>query len=413
MINPVLALSWRNLWRHKRRTWLTVGAMVFSNCLLVFMITLQFGTYQMMIENSLSAYSSHLQIAANGYHDDPKMRNTVADIESFVAEIEQLIADIKVAPRAETFVLASSEDRSFGLQLAGVDFAAEPRLSSIPGRIVKGEYLATQQDSGVVIGHIAARNLQVDVGAELTILGSGMDGSFAAAVVTVRGIFDSGIAEIDRSLAQMSLADFQAVFSMSEHAHRIQLNVPDINQVQTYKNRVQQLLDDRQLDYQLLDWQQMNPGIKQAIQSDLASAWVVYGVLILLVAFSVLNTQLMSMLERTREFGIMAAVGLRPISLVKLMFLETAVMAGVGLLLGVLAGLCVAAYFACAGFGYPGMEAMADRYNLPAKMYPSLTGFSVMLGPVVVFVGCLLAAAYPAYRLFKLEPVAAMRSAAS
>jgi ABC-type antimicrobial peptide transport system permease subunit len=142
----------------------------------------------------------------------------------------------------------------------------------------------------------------------------------------------------------------------------------------------------------------------------MTSAWFMYAVLIILVAFSVLNTQLMSVLERTREFGVIMALGIKPRRLAYLVVLETFLMASLGLLIGVLLGSMVSAYFAHAGFAYPGMDEMAAKFNMPAVMYPALDPFSLMLGPTVVFVFCLFAAIYPALKLYALRPVEAMRA---
>jgi putative ABC transport system permease protein len=142
----------------------------------------------------------------------------------------------------------------------------------------------------------------------------------------------------------------------------------------------------------------------------MTSAWFMYAVLIILVAFSVLNTQLMSVLERTREFGVIMALGIKPRRLAFLVVLETFLMASLGLLIGVLLGSLVAAYYAHAGFAYPGMDEMAAKFNMPAVMYPALDPFSLMLGPMVVFVFCLFAAIYPAVKLYGLRPVQAMRA---
>jgi ABC-type antimicrobial peptide transport system permease subunit len=159
-----------------------------------------------------------------------------------------------------------------------------------------------------------------------------------------------------------------------------------------------------------LDWPQLQPGLKQAIQADLSSAWFMYGLLIILVAFSVLNTQLMSVLERTREFGVITALGIKPRKLASLVMLETALMALLGLVIGLAIGWMIASYLNIAGFHYPGMEEMAEKFNLPDRVYPSVTFFSMILGPGVVFLFCLLAAIYPALRLFRLQPVEAMRA---
>jgi ABC-type antimicrobial peptide transport system permease subunit len=125
----------------------------------------------------------------------------------------------------------------------------------------------------------------------------------------------------------------------------------------------------------------------------------------------VLNTQLMSVMERTREFGVISALGVRPRRLAGLVLLETVLMALIGFALGVFLGWLLTLYFNVAGFSYPGMEDFASRFNLPDRMYPSISPLSLVLGPGVVFVFCLLAALYPALRLFRLRPVDAMRAA--
>jgi ABC-type antimicrobial peptide transport system permease subunit len=142
----------------------------------------------------------------------------------------------------------------------------------------------------------------------------------------------------------------------------------------------------------------------------MTSAWFMYAVLIILVAFSVLNTQLMSVLERTREFGVIMALGIKPRRLAVLVLLETFLMASLGLLIGLLLGSMVTGYFAYAGFSYPGMDELAAKFNMPSVIYPSLDVLPIMLGPSVVFVFCLFAAIYPALKLYGLRPVEAMRA---
>jgi ABC-type antimicrobial peptide transport system permease subunit len=182
---------------------------------------------------------------------------------------------------------------------------------------------------------------------------------------------------------------------------------PDIVQLREFIASDATLADE---SLAVLDWDTLQPGLQQAIKSDMASAWFMYAVLILLVAFSVLNTQLMSVLERTREFGVMLALGTRPGRLARLVGLETFVMSALGLAIGVLLGGLLSLYLSYAGFYYPGMEEMAARFNLPDRMYPQISVLSLLWGPVTVFAGAMLAAIYPATRLFSLRPVAAMRA---
>jgi len=402
-------LAWRNIWRQKRRTWLTASAMIFSNILLVFMISLQFGSYNMMINNTLSMFSGQLQVQREGYHDKQKIRQSMANIRELASDIRKRFPQASVAARANAFVLLSSEDRSFGTQVVGVEPDHEPTVSTIPGLLAEGRYLDDPDAAEIVIGSVMARNLKVSVGDELTFLGSGKDGSFAAGVVSVVGIFNSGSQDLDRSLAELPLGYFQESFAMADSGHVIAISLDELSAIAEMAEPLRHTIASHS-DLVVLDWEALTPGLKQAIQADMTSAWFMYGVLIILVAFSVLNTQLMSVLERTREFGVIMALGIKPRRLAFLVLLETFLMAALGLLIGVLLGSLVSAYFAHAGFAYPGMDEMAAKFNMPAVMYPALDPFSLLLGPVVVFVFCLLAAIYPALKLYALRPVEAMRA---
>lgn len=389
---------------------MTTGAMVFSNVLLIFMISLQFAMYRLMIDNSLQAFTGHMQIQAPGYIDDKKMRQTVPAIVPLASTLREQLQTDTIAARATAFVLASSEDRSYGVAVFGVEPQFEAQVSSIPGLIGQGRFLHSGDAPEVVVGSVLARNLRVGPGDELTLLGSGKDGSFAAAVVEIVGIFESGIADIDRNIAEIPLRLFQDIFYMEGSGHEVVVNAPGLGDVQELQRRVESLLGSGE-NLVVHDWDALQPGLKQAIQADMSSAFFMYAVLIILVAFSVLNTQLMSVLERTREFGIVMALGLTPGRLGRLVILETAIMGIMGIVFGAIAGGILTSWFSVHGLSIPGMEEMAAAFNLPPRMYPRVTGYTLFLGPIVVFLFTLLAALYPALRLHRLHPVAAMRTA--
>ncbi len=409
-MNTAWLLAWRNLWRHSRRTWLTVGAMVFCNVLLVFLISLQLGSYQMMIDNSLALFSGHLQVQQRDYRDSQRIRDSVPAVAALAARLRGELPAAAVAARGQAFALASSEERSFGVLLTGVQPAFEPGVSTLPGLVAEGRYLQPADSDAIVIGAVLARNLRVGLGDELTFLGSGRDGSFAAAIATVVGILDSGIDDIDRSVAQVPLPWFQEVFAMGDQGHAVVLRLANIDAVPAAVAQVRSLLPAAG-DLVVLDWDALQPGLRQAIQSDMTSAWFMYAVLIVLVAFSVLNTQLMSVLERTQEFGVMLALGLGPGRLARLVGIETVLLSALGLALGLLFGALLVAWLGVVGFTYPGMDELAARFNMAERIYPQVSFVALLWGPLTVFLFCLLAALYPALRLYRLQPVAAMRAA--
>ena len=408
-MNVTLHLAWRNLWRHQRRTWLTVGAMIFTNLLLIFMISLQLGSYDMMIENTLRIFTGHIQVQRQGYHDEPRMRDSFSGAQALTEQLRAALPGQYVAARAQGFALASSENRSFGIQIMGVDPEQEPQVSSLPGLVRSGSWFSDAAAEEIVLGAVVARNLKVGVGDEVTLVGSGQDGSFAAALVTVVGLLESGVPDLDRMVAQMPLQTFQSVFSMPDQAHMLVVQLGGLEQVDAALLQVQQVVAAAP-ELVALDWDALEPGLRQAIASDMASAWFMYFVLIILVSLSVMNTQLMSVLERTREFGTMLALGIKPGRLGRLIMLETLVMSGLGLAIGVAGGAALALYLSYAGFAYPGMEEMGAKFNMPGRIFPAFTLLALFWGPSVVFLGGMLATLYPAFKLLRLQPVEAMRA---
>ena len=388
---------------------MTVGAMVFCNVLLIFLISLQLGSYQMMIDNSLAAFTGHIQVQHPGYLEDQRMRQSVPGVQALAGEVRDTLGLRTVAARGAAFALASSEERSFGVLVSGVQPAFEPGVSTFPGLVKQGRYLEPGDREHIVIGAVLARNLKIGLGDELTFLGSGRDGSFSAGVATVVGIVDAGIDGIDRGVAQVPLRWFQDMFSMGDHGHSVVIRLPSLGEVPAAMATLETALSDRD-SLEVLDWNALQPGLQQAITSDMASAWFTYVVLIVLVAFSVLNTQLMSVLERTREFGVMLALGMRPGQLARLVAMESLLMALLGLALGVFFGWILTAYLAVVGFAYPGMDELMARFNMPGRMYPEVSLLSLLWGPAVVMLGAMIAAIYPALRLFRLAPVQAMRA---
>lgn len=407
-MSTTATLAWRNLWRHGRRTWLTVAAMIFCNALLVFLISFQLGSYSMMIDGNLGVLTGHLQVQHKDYNQEPKMRLSVPNGVELAQTLRDKTGIESIAARGLAFALASSEERSFGIQIMGVQPAFEPLISTLPGLVKEGRYLADDTSDEIVIGLVLARNLKIGLGDELTFLGSGRDASFAAGIATVVGILDSGMSQMDRTIAQIPLGYFQSIFTMDGEVHAIVVNAYTLDAVAPLKSQLQSELGDTTLS--VLDWDELQPGLKQAIQADMFSAFVMYAVLIVLVAFSVLNTQLMSVLERTREFGVMMALGLHPGGLARLVLLETAVMSLIGLVLGCVLGAIITAYFQINGLYIPGMEEAMDKYNLPGRLYPQLSAISLFAGPCIVFLGGMLAVIYPSLRLYTLQPVTAMRA---
>lgn len=405
----ILAMAWRNLWRHPRRTALTAAAIALAVTVLTFFFSIQVKSYDMAINASTGIFHGHFQVQRAGYLDNPEMRKIISEVTELRRELATIPGVMGTAVRAMGFGLISSPDRSYGAQIVGVEPKFEPSVSNISGVVIEGSYFSSEQDQGVVLGEILARNLRAKVGDELTLMSQGYDGGSVALALPITGIFRSGSPDIDRGMVQIPLVLFQEFFGLPDAGHAIVLRVFDRSKLEELEERVSEIVQSKRADTVILDWKKLMPGLNESIELDMSAGWFFYIALVAIVSFSILNTFLMAVLERTKEFGIILAVGARPVSLSRLVLLEGVFLTILGVIFGLILGAIVVSYFGHIGFTAPGAEEVLKKWNLPARIYPevSVAGF---LNPILtVLLASILAVAYPAYRVFRLDALTGLR----
>ncbi|MCF8076669.1 MAG: ABC transporter permease [Desulfotignum sp.] len=404
-------LSWRNIWRNKRRSALTILAIVFATALLVFMLSFQLGSYDDMINASVTLDTGHIQIMPTGYHADRKIRNVIDSPDKLLDTVKKLPSVKGAAARAESFCLASSDNRTKGVLISGVHPAQEQTVSRLSSSMKTGEYLATDDDDAAVIGLLLAKRLKLGIGDELTLLGQGRDGSIAAGIVTIKGIFQSGVDEFDRNVIQVPYSYFNDMFYMNHTAHRIVVLLDSLNTIENSRTAIAEQIDTIDTArLEMFTWDTLMPGLKQTINLDLISGFIMYGILIIVVCFSILNTFLMSILERKKEYGVLIAIGTTPLRLIKFVLTESMLMTITGLIIGIGAGTAVTLFFSHHGIGLGEASDMLSQYGISDRLYPKLTLVSLFSGPLLILVFTFLTALIPALKIRTLRPVEAIHS---
>lgn len=405
-------MAWRNVWRNPRRTVLTASAIAFACLLLVFMLSFQFGSYEAMINTAVQVHTGHLQVQARGYRDDRDMRRTV-DRPETVERIAGAIEGVRaVTFRANAFSLVSSGKRTHGAMVIGIEPVREARTSRLKSLVRRGAYLTGEATSEALVGELLANHLRVDVGGELTLLGQGRDGSIAATVVTVVGIYRTGQDDFDRSSVQIPLSEFQQVYFMEGAVHEVVILADALDRLPEIRNRIADQLrrfaHGRHLV--VMDWKELMPGLSQGITMDLVSGMIMYFILILVVAFSILNTFLMAIFERTREFGVMMAIGTTPGRLMGMLMTESGMVTLMGIAAGTASGAAVTLFFQHHGIDLAGASEILRAYGISGRLYPKLSAASCTAGPAAVLIVTFLAALYPAVKVRGLRPVEAMNA---
>ncbi len=409
-----LKMAWRNIWRNPRRTILTISAIAFAALLLVFMLSFQFGSYEAMINSSVNIQTGHLQVQAKGYQEKQDINLIVPD-PAEIGGILEKIDDVKAFTfRAQAFSLVSSGKRTYGVAVIGVDPSKEAMVSSLKTSVRQGEYFSGKDNGGghgqALVGRLLAKNLHAGTGDELTVIGQGRDGSIAATVVTVKGIYSSGMDEFDRNSIHIPLKLFQDTYSMHGAVNRVVVVAKSLGRVAKIKNTLVRQLKHGKTENRLkvLDWQQLMPGLRQAIEMDLVSGIIYYLILILVVAFSILNTFLMAIFERTKEFGVLMAIGTTPGRLMKLMLIESMSMTMIGIVSGIFLGCMITLYFQVHGIDISGSSEILSQFGISGRLYPKLSLLSALTGPAAVCMITFFSALYPALKIRGLRPVEAM-----
>lgn len=400
-----LAIAGRNLWRNGRRTWLTAGGIAFAIALTVIGMALQHGSYSMQIDAGTSFMAGHLQVQRQDYLDQSRFEQTIGGITELVRRLERQPGVQSVAPRVEASALVSGDERSFGAQVLGVDLERENRTVRFFSQVARGRPIAGGDEA--VIGAALARNLELDLGGELVVLGSGKEGGVAALVLEVVGIFESGIADLDRAMVIAPIETVQQAFGLGDEAHSLTMRIERAEESARLAEALNPLLPEGTV---ARGWQQALPELHQGIEMDRVSARFFYGLIMVVVTFSVVNSFIMTVFERIREFGMLRAIGMRPGRILWMVQVEAACLWALGAGLGLALSVAVVLLLGLHGIPLGGIEDMAANMFIPDRLHPALSASGLVIGPLLMLAGTQIAALIPSLRIRRLQTVAALRS---
>lgn len=399
-------IGWRNLWRNRRRTFLTAGGIAFAVLLVVSFMALQLGQYDVMTENATALMAGHIQVQNGKYLEDERFEDTITGVAEILEQLQQTPGIASVAPRVETFALASVDERSFGVQLLGIDIEAELDTVRFVRMLKAGRTLEAPEDA--VLGSVLARNLGADIGDEVVVLGTGKEGGMAALVFTVVGLLETGMADLDRVLMLADIGEVQAGYGLVDEVHSLVIRT---EQVQSAPALVKTLKGALRDDLKVRNWDEVLPELKQGIEVDKLGGRIMYGIILALVVFSVVNSFIMTVFERMKEFGMLLAIGMRPIRIILMLQWEALFVCLLGVGVGLFLAIALTLWLMNTGI-YLGeaMEEYARQFYMPDRIYPALSVEALLVSPLVMLIGTQLAALLPALRIRRMRPVEALRS---
>lgn len=402
----LIRLAWKNLWRNRHRTLIAMASIFFAVLLAVVTSSLQQGVFDNMIKNVVSFYSGYLQVQHPGYWDERILDNTFPERSDRLQAIRKNPEITAVAPRLESFALASSLELTKGCMVVGISPREEDLITGLSGKVVEGRYLA-EGDSGVLVGQGLARRLKVQVGDTIVLLGQGFQGATAAGKYVIQGILKFGSPDLNNQFLFLTLPQAQSLYGAEARLTSYVLSLQDPARLAEVEASVNGALGS---GLTVMTWEEMMPEMVQHIKTDNGSMYIIQGILYLLVALGILGTLLMMMIERKYEMGMLVAIGMKKVKLMQLMIVESVVTVLTGCALGLMTSLPLVYWLKEHPIRFTGQ--MGDVYEefgfepiFPASLDP---GIFLGQGLIVLSMGLLLSL-YPIVRIARLDPVNAMK----
>jgi putative ABC transport system permease protein len=402
------SMAWRNVWRNRRRSLLTIVAISLGLAFNIFMRAIGDGFHEQMVDNSVRAHIGHLQVHRAGYHDDPGLNKTLPAPQEVERAIQSLPGLRGYSLRVLGDGLASTAENSAGVAIVGIDPARERTVTTVDRGVVKGEYLRAGVERPILIGERLAVNLKADVDDKVVLLVQAADGSMGANLFRVRGIFRSGSPELDRGVAFVLREDAQALFGLQSRITEAAVLLDSSRAVPVARNLLQSKLAGKNLE--VLAWYEVEPFLLQFIELDDAFFYVIVVFFFVVISIGILNTIMMSVFERVREFGVMMALGTKPRQIVKLVVEEAFLLGLVGVAIGSAIGVAASVYFAREGMNLSAWaEGVAAAGMTSTVVYTKLTAANLILSNLSVLAVVMLVGLYPAMHAARLRPVEAIR----
>lgn len=406
----MLKLALRNILRSRRRTILTLLSLGGGYLLTALQLSVTEGSYDQMLSTYTRDTTGHVQITAEGYVETPRLYDSLSVSESDLDELETQPAVVAVTPRIESSALAYGETKSFPVELVGIDPQREAAVSFLADKVKTGTYLTAQPDAegyfSAMIGAQVARQLALGVGDELVLVSQGADGSLANDLYRVSAIIGS-IDSAESRRVMLPLRAAQQFYAMPGKAHRLIVLGHDYRRAPQLAEQLDAWAGQHWREaVEASSWQVVAADFYRTMEADKSGGQVTMVILIFLVCVGVLNTILMSVMERTGEFGVLKAIGTSPGRLFRLIMLEAALLAILACLLALILLLPINAWFSWVGLDIEPIEfsgVLFTRYAGQMSLY-------VFVQPaLLILMATLMVALWPAWRAARLVPVEAMR----
>ncbi len=400
----LVRMAWRNIWRNPRRTAVVMTAISIGIAGSVIAMAINLGMVTGMVDSAIRGGLAHLQIHDAGWAENPKLEIRLIDGGTAVSRALDAIPEVdRWAPRLRADGLVASPHASVGVALAGVDPEREAGVSIAADSISSGTWLGAPRR--VVIGYKLARRLDAEVGSKLVLSVQDLAGELTGQAFRIAGLIRSGSRDLDDGVVFMRLDEAQKLVGLGEAISEIAVVISDRGQVDRIQQQLQTALG---AGPEVRTWAQLEPLLVYMVDSFDSMAWIIYAAVFIAMAFGIANVLLMAVFERTREIGMMRAIGMSRARVVSMVVIESAFVTLLGLLLGVALAL-FGIWMIGDGIDISRWAGEIDAYGIEAVLKPALRRRDLVTPIVVGSITAVVSSLWPAIRAGRAKPADALR----
>ncbi len=398
-------IAWRNIWRARTRSAVVIGAIILGIWALVFMSSFSTGFVQSYVDNAIATSIGHLQVHQDSFREEPKLAYHFTTQKEQLQQLSSLEGVAGTAPRTLVSAMIGSSRSTRGVQIRGVDPAAEIVVSSLDQQIIDGAYFPEKGKNPILVSEALVKKLKIKLRSKVVLTFQDQELNITAGAFRVVGIFNTGNKPFDEGNVFVRRVDINRILGEPQMAHELSLLLDQPQRLNAVQEEVQTILPDLRVE----NYREVAPDLQLYEGQIQTSATIFIVIIMLALLFGIINTMLMAVLERYRELGMLMAVGMNKLRVFGMIVLETLYLAIIALIPGLLLGWLTVYWLADSGIDLSAFSGGLSQFGLAQIVYPQLqSGFYIQLA-MSVGITALVGAIYPAWRAIQLRPVEAIR----
>jgi putative ABC transport system permease protein len=401
----ILELAWRNIWRNPRRTIVILIAVVMGVWSMVFMGAWLRGMTDQMVGNSIATLTGEIQIHAIGYRNDPVIENSMTAPETVRDVLKKVLpSGAQWSSRIRVNAIAGNARHSTGVTLVGINPTTESNVSFIGSAVTHGRYLLPTDGHGIVVGKALANKFETKLGRKLVLMSQAADKEIASRAFRIVGLFTAELAATEKQFVFVTTAAARQMLKLEKDVSEIAIVLPDRRQSD---NTAESLKNALPAGYDVATWKTLLPIVRAYLS--MMDAWLFIWYLIVFIAmgFGIVNTLLMAIFERIKEFGLLKALGMKPGRIIGAVLTESLLILILGIAIGNMLGYATVHTLADVGIDLSFFAEGAEFAGISRIIYPALHVRDMFIANLVVFFLGLAVSAYPAVKAARITPVEA------